>query len=45
MKAPKTNAKSKSKTVINKSVTVLGAGKLGSILIQGLLSRGVLSRK
>ncbi len=45
MKAPKTNAKGKSKTVINKSVTVLGAGKLGSILIQGLLSRGVLSRK
>ena len=45
MKAPKTKAKSKSKTVINKSVTVLGAGKLGSILIQGLLSRGVLSRK
>ncbi len=34
-----------SKNAFTKSVAVLGAGKMGSILIQGLLSRGVLTRK
>jgi len=38
------NSKSGGKSVFNKSVAVIGAGKMGSILIQGLLSRGLLTR-
>jgi pyrroline-5-carboxylate reductase len=36
--------KRNSKSAFNKTVAVLGAGKMGSILVQGLLSRGLLTR-
>lgn len=44
MSAQKKSSKSSGKGVFNKTVAVLGAGKMGSILIQGLLSRGLLTR-